>query len=86
MSDQFIPLVIGSLPVAGLGVEGAANPAAPSHSVAHFAGLPNASATVPTPDACAKPEVILQRNTAGAITGIRVKCGCGRLTELNCVY
>ena len=86
MSDQFIPLVIGSLPAAGPGAEGAANPAPTTHAVAHFAGLPHASATVPAPEACAKPEVILQRNTAGAITGIRVKCGCGRVTELNCVY
>jgi hypothetical protein len=39
-----------------------------------------------TPGNCpGKPIVTLQRN-GGAISGIRVQCGCGQVIDLNCVY
>jgi hypothetical protein len=41
---------------------------------------------VPADSNCAKPVVTLQRNPSGIVTSIRVQCGCGQVSELNCSY
>lgn len=44
-------------------------------------------APAPSGDPCAgqPPTIELQRQN-GQITGIRVQCACGRVTQLECVY
>ena len=36
-------------------------------------------------DVACKPSVTLQR-TGETVTGIRIQCSCGRVTDLTCVY
>jgi hypothetical protein len=86
MSDQFTPLAIGSLPPAGPSAETGAKSAAPVPAPSPFAALPPASGAASAPEAHDKPQVTLLRNATGVVTGIRVQCSCGRVTELNCVY
>jgi hypothetical protein len=38
-----------------------------------------------SPGNCAKPGVTLKRE-GDVVTGIRIQCGCGRVTELTCIY
>ncbi len=46
---------------------------------------PDAPATTAAQHTCAPPVVTLQR-VGDKVTGIRIQCGCGQVTELNCVY
>ncbi len=86
MSEKFTPLALGSLPVTASDQVIRSDAAAPA-SAGPFRSLPSrTSDPVPASDACAQPAVTLQRNAAGVVTSIRVQCGCGRVTELNCVY
>jgi hypothetical protein len=86
MSDIFVPLSPATLP--RLTARTPADPttvagAAPSTS---FESIMASSADPSrSPDPCAKPTVTLQRN-GDVVTGIRIQCGCGRVTDLNCVY
>ena len=86
MSDQFMPLTLGSLPTAGPAAETGAKAATRTPTVTPFTALPPASGAASAPEGCAKPEVTLVRNASGVVTAIRVQCGCGQVTELNCVY
>jgi hypothetical protein len=79
MPEAFVPLVSGNVKT----------PEAPFTSfnvkpvgAAKSAGL---DAHPAKSEACAKPQVTLQRN-GDIVTGIRVQCGCGQVIELSCVY
>ena len=83
MSEKFTPLTLGALPVAETTAH-RTQVSSPATTASPFQSLPSKPAN-PT-DACAAPVVSLQRNAAGVVTSIRVQCGCGRVTDLNCVY
>ena len=86
MSDKFTPLTIGMLASGDPAVAGGAMAPAAAPKVTPFAALPLAGGAASGPRVCAKPEVTLVRNASGVVTSIRVQCGCGQVTELNCVY
>ena len=87
MSDKFTPLTFGTLPLRESASTTASQSPTPAASVTVFRSLPGQAAeAVATADTCAKPAVTLQRNAAGVVTSVRVQCGCGQVTELNCVY
>jgi hypothetical protein len=79
MPEAFVPLMPGTVKT----------PEAPFTSFntkSAVTGKPaGAEAHSAKPEACAKPQVTLQRN-GDIVTGIRVQCGCGQVIELNCVY
>ena len=87
MSETFVPLVSGNgnasaAAFASLNLKVKSQPAAKPASES-FQSIP-----VPAThgiDACAKPEVTLQRN-GDIVSGIRIQCGCGQVIELACVY
>lgn len=80
MSDQFTPLTFGTLPLR----ESSSSSAA---AVSAFRPLPaGVGDSASHGDVCARPTVTLLRNASGVVTSIRLLCGCGRVTELNCVY
>jgi hypothetical protein len=89
MTDSFVPLK----PAAGARSDSQftsfAVPVAPASDAsarpAFDALLAASSDPSHSPDVCARPSVTLQRN-GDTVTAIRIQCGCGRVTELNCVY
>ena len=38
-----------------------------------------------SPESCAKPEIILKRD-GDLVSGIQIRCACGQVIELSCVY
>lgn len=92
--EKFIPLAAGTLPAQASGelnvtllrdsahiqsfqpLRQTAPPPAPS--------APSASAPPPAFHQH-EPEVIIQRD-GERVTGIQIKCGCGKVIELGCVY
>ncbi len=90
MPDKFTPLSFATLPVRDGSLSSAtlasASPAPASVTVFRsLAASANVNA-VPADSNCAKPVVTLQRNPSGIVTSIRVQCGCGQVSELNCSY
>jgi hypothetical protein len=87
MSDLFVPLApAASLPRES--VFAAIDTKAPADAAARpaFEHLLATSADPSrSPGNCAKPSVTLKRE-GDVVTGIRIQCGCGRVTDLSCIY
>jgi hypothetical protein len=63
-----------------------ASPTASSPDASGFEALvANSPDPTRSPDPACKPSVTLQRK-GDIVTGIRIQCSCGRVTDLTCVY
>ena len=87
MSDLFVPLAhAASLPresvFASIDTKAPAD-AAVKPAFEHL--LATSADPSRSPGNCAKPSVTLKRE-GDIVTGIRIQCGCGRVTELSCIY
>jgi len=79
MNDQFVPLIPrGAKTIAPHGP--AVQPFQPLHPAGAPASMPSAAHP-----AAAAPEVTLKRD-GDRVTHISVRCSCGEVVELACVY
>jgi len=87
MPDLFVPLApAGSLPRESMFAPvDAKSPADAAVRPAFEHLLANAADPSRSPGNCAKPSVTLKRE-GDVVTGIRIQCGCGRVTDLTCIY
>ncbi len=90
MSDPFVPLSSQGAQTAGAGAPGfrlkvVARAKEPFTPV--VLENPSAAPTSPASGACAaaQPVITLQRD-GDRVTRIQIKCSCGQVLELNCVY
>ena len=88
MTDLFVPLApAASLPresvFAPVDAKGPPADAAARPAFEHL--LATSADPSRSPGNCAKPSVTLKRE-GDVVTGIRIQCGCGRVTDLTCIY
>ena len=85
MEEVFIPLIPAKSPdFQPLHPPTTVEAKVPEGNPADFQPTPNSSAT-PVSHHHEQPEVALQRR-GEQITGISIRCSCGQVLELTCVY
>ncbi|MDB6022592.1 MAG: hypothetical protein JWQ04_2449 [Pedosphaera sp.] len=82
MPETFVPFVTATAKIRGP-VFAPITSKTPSPAPESLAGIPTTPPS--TPEACTKPTVTLERN-GDIVSAIKIRCGCGEVVELTCVY